>query len=321
MNEWYELPYTYKVHPFYVAQGHVRALDTVRNSVTTHRGCYGECSFCAIAVHQGTTIAERTEASVIKEVRRFVEAENFNGMINDIGGPTANMFGMECRKKKDHGRCVDKRCLFPKKCPQMPADHRKLNSLLNAVRKMKEVKRVFVASGIRYDIILEDTRYGGQYLDNLANFHVSGQMKIAPEHTQDTVLNLMGKPSTDVLKKFVEEFKKRNKGKRQYLTYYLIAAHPGCTMKDMEDLKRFTSKELKINPEQVQIFTPLPSTYSALMYYTEKNPFTGEDIFVEKNPNRRKAQKDAVVTDDKRHQKHQKSPKQQKTQKPVKKKR
>lgn len=299
MNSYYELPYTYKVHPHYAKQGHVPAMDTIRNSVTTHRGCYGECNFCAIAVHQGTTIAERTEASVIKEVKRFVDAENFNGIINDIGGPTANMFGMECRKKKDHGRCDHKRCLYPQKCPQMPSDHRKINSLLSSVRNMHGVKRVFVASGIRYDIIMDDKQFGGQYLDNLVNFHVGGQMKIAPEHTQDSVLGLMGKPSAEVLKKFVAEFRKRNKVRKNFLTYYLIAAHPGCTAKDMEDLKRFTSKELKINPEQVQIFTPLPSTYSALMYYTERDPFTGKDIFVEKDPQKRKAQKELIAPPEK----------------------
>lgn len=295
MNSYYELPYTYRVHPHHAKHGHVPAMDTIRNSVTTHRGCYGECNFCAIAVHQGTTIAERTEASVIKEVKRFIEAENFNGFINDIGGPTANMFGMECRKKKDHGRCDNKRCLYPQKCPQMPADHRKINSLLSAVRNMHGVKRVFVASGIRYDIIMDDRQFGGQYLDNLVNFHVGGQMKIAPEHTQDKILELMGKPSAEVLKKFVAEFQKRNKVRKNFLTYYLIAAHPGCTTKDMEDLKRFTSKELRIKPEQVQIFTPLPSTYSALMYYTGKDPFTGKDIFVEKDPQKRKAQKELIA--------------------------
>ncbi|MGE4268628.1 MAG: YgiQ family radical SAM protein [Deferribacterales bacterium] len=295
MNSYYELPYTYKVHPFYAKQGLVRALDTIKNSITTHRGCYGECNFCAIAVHQGTTIAERTEASMIKEVKRFKDAGGFNGIINDLGGPTANMYGMECRKKKDHGRCDNKRCLYPQKCPQMPADHRKISSLMNTLRNMTGVKRVFVASGIRYDIIMEDKQFGGQYLDNLVDFHVSGQMKIAPEHTQDNVLGLMGKPSAEVLKKFVAEFQKRNKGKKQFLTYYLIAAHPGCTIKDMGDLKRFTSKQLRINPEQVQIFTPLPSTYSALMYYTEKDPFTGKEIFVEKNQQKRKDQKDAII--------------------------
>jgi len=295
MNRYYELPYTYRVHPFYAAQGPVRALDTIRNSVTTHRGCYGECSFCAIAVHQGTTIAERTEASVVKEVERFTEMEGFNGIINDVGGPTANMFGMECRKKKDHGRCANKRCLYPQKCPQMPADHRKLNSLLNSIRKTAGIKRVFVASGIRYDIIMEDKAFGGQYLDNMVNFHVSGQMKIAPEHMKDNILGLMGKPPADVLKKFVAEFYKRNKVRQQFLTYYLIAAHPGCTVQDMEDLKKFTSKELRINPEQVQIFTPTPSTYSSLMYYTEKDPFTGKSIFVEKDPNRRRIQKDIIA--------------------------
>ncbi|MGE4317547.1 MAG: YgiQ family radical SAM protein [Deferribacterales bacterium] len=297
LNSYYELPYTYKVHPFYAKDGQVKAIDTVRNSVTTHRGCYGECSFCAIAVHQGTTISERTEHSVVKEVERYASMENFNGIINDVGGPTANMYGMECKKKKQHGRCPEKRCLFPAKCDQMPADHRKVSSLLAAVRNIRGVRRVFIASGIRYDMIIDDTKFGGQYLENLVKYHVSGQLKIAPEHTEDRVLNLMGKPSSGVLKKFVEAFNKENKkqNKRQYLTYYLIAAHPGCSLGDMEKLKNFTSKELKINPEQVQIFTPLPSTYSALMYYTETDPFTGEHIYVEKETSKKIRQK-AMVT-------------------------
>ena len=297
LNSYYEFPYTYKVHPYYAKDGQVKAVDTVRNSVTTHRGCYGECNFCAIAVHQGTTIVERTEHSVVMEVQRYANAENFNGIINDVGGPTANMYGMECKKKKTLGRCQDKRCLFPQKCPSMPADHRKISSLLAAVRNIKGVRRVFIASGIRYDMIMDDTAYGGQYLENLVKYHVSGQLKIAPEHTQDNVLKLMGKPSAESLKKFVEAYNAANKKqrKRQYLTYYLIAAHPGCAQTDMERLKQFTSKELKIDPEQVQIFTPLPSTYSALMYYTEKDPFTGEQIFVEKD-NGRKIKQKAVLT-------------------------
>lgn len=298
LNSYYELPYTYKVHPFYAAKGHVRAMDTIRNSVTTHRGCYGECSFCAIAVHQGTTIAERTESSIMKEIQRFIDADGFNGIINDVGGPTANMYGMECKKKKEHGRCPHKRCLFPEKCASMPADHKKLNSLLARIRKMDGIKRVFIASGIRYDLIMDDRQFGKQYLENLIKYHIGGQMKVAPEHTEENILRLMGKPSAQVLKDFVAEFRKINdrQPKKQFLTYYLIAAHPGCTQEDMNRLRNFTSKELKIHPEQVQIFTPLPSTYSALMYYTGKDPFTGKPVFVEKDSAKRTKQKETAVT-------------------------
>jgi len=297
LNSYYELPYTYEVHPFYAKDGEVKALHTIKNSVTTHRGCYGECNFCAIAVHQGTRIIERTESSVVKEIQRFIDKPGFNGIINDVGGPTANMYGSECRKKKDKGRCENKRCLYPETCESMPVNHKFLNSMLSRIRKMDGIKRVFTASGIRYDMIVKDTKFGPQYLENLVRFYVSGQMKIAPEHTDQKILDLMGKPSAGVLKKFVDSFYKETKkhGKKQFLTYYLIAAHPGCEMSDMENLKKFTSKELKINPEQVQIFTPLPSTYSALMYYTGKNPFNGKDIYVEYKPSERTRQKDILT--------------------------
>lgn len=297
LNSYYELPYTYDVHPYYAAMGHVRGTETIKNSVTTHRGCYGECNFCAIAVHQGTRIVERTEASIEKEVQRFIDKKGFNGIINDIGGPTANMYGIECRKKKDKGRCPDKRCIYPDICPQMPVNHKFNNSLLSRIRKMDGIKRVFIASGIRYDLIMADKKFGPQYLENLVRFYVSGQLKIAPEHSEQEVLDLMGKPSEKVLKEFVNEFYKQSKkhGKKQFLTYYMIAAHPGCEMHHMENLKKFASKELRVNPEQVQIFTPLPSTYSALMYYTGKDPFTGRDIFVEKDAAKRTRQKEIIT--------------------------
>lgn len=301
LNSYYELPYTYDVHPYYSAQGFVKATDTIRNSVTTHRGCYGECNFCAIAVHQGTRIVERTENSVETEVKRFMEKKNFNGIINDLGGPTANMYGIECRKKKDHGRCPDKRCLYPSICPSLNVNHKFANSLLSRIRKLDGIKRVFIASGIRYDMIMQDKKFGPQYLENLVKFYVSGQLKIAPEHCEQEVLDMMGKPSESVLKEFVEAFRRESMkhGKKQYLTYYMIAAHPGCEMRHMDSLKRFASKELKINPEQVQMFTPLPSTYSALMYYTGKDPFTGRDIHVEKDPAKRQRQKDILTAEPK----------------------
>jgi uncharacterized radical SAM protein YgiQ len=297
LNSYYELPYTYEVHPYYAKDGKVKAMDTIRNSVTTHRGCYGECNFCAIAVHQGTRIVERTEASVENEVKRFMELPGWNGIINDIGGPTANMYGIECRKKKDHGKCADKRCLYPTICPSLGVNHKFTNSLLSRIRKLDGIRRVFIASGIRYDMIMDDSKFGPQYLENLVRFYVSGQLKIAPEHSEQEVLDLMGKPSEKVLKDFVEAFYKENRkhGKKQFLTYYMIAAHPGCEMHHMEQLKKFASKELKINPEQVQIYTPLPSTYSALMYYTGKDPFTGKELYVEHDATARSKQKEALT--------------------------
>lgn len=298
LNSYYELPYTYEVHPYYAKDGHVKAMDTIRNSVTTHRGCYGECNFCAISMHQGTRIVERTEASVETEVKRFMEKKGWNGIINDIGGPTANMYGIECRKKKDSGRCTDKRCLYPTICQHLGVNHKFTNSLLSRIRKLDGIKRVFIASGIRYDMIMNDKKFGPQYLENLVRFYVSGQLKIAPEHSEQDVLDIMGKPSEKVLKDFVDAFYKENKkhGKKQFLTYYMIAAHPGCEMHHMEKLKRFASNELKISPEQVQIFTPLPSTYSALMYYTGKNPFNGKSIYVEKDSSQRTKQKEAITS-------------------------
>jgi len=297
LNSFYELPYTYQVHPHYAQHGKVKAIDTIRNSVTTHRGCYGECNFCAIAVHQGTTIVQRSEKSILNEVKTYASADGFNGVINDIGGPTANMYGMECRKKLDKGRCDDKRCLFPERCPSMPADHKRLTDLLDNIKRIKNIKRVFVASGIRYDLIMDDRKSGDKYLKNIVENHVSGQMKIAPEHSEQNVLNAMGKPKADTLKKFVNKFysESEKSGKKQFLTYYMIAAHPGCKNSDMENLKSFASRDLRINPEQVQIFTPTPSTYSTLMYYTGKDPFTGEDIFVEKDPQKRVKQKEILA--------------------------
>jgi len=297
LNSYHELPYTYEVHPYYAQMGHVKAMETIKNSVTTHRGCYGECNFCAIAVHQGTRIVERTENSVEIEVQRFIDKPGFNGIINDIGGPTANMYGIECRKKKDEGRCADRRCIYPTICPSLKVNHKFNNSLLSRIRKMEGIKRVFIASGIRYDLIMEDKKFGKQYLENLVRFFVSGQLKIAPEHCEQTVLDAMGKPSDKVLKEFVKEFYKQTKlaDTKQFLTYYMIAGHPGCEMHHMESLKKFASQELKINPEQVQIFTPTPSTYSALMYYTGKDPFTGKDIFVERSSTERIKQKDILT--------------------------
>jgi len=293
----YALDFERAQHPYYERQGKVKALETIKFSISTHRGCYGECNFCAITVHEGRTVQWRSPESILAEARQITNCPDFKGYIVDVGGPTANMYGFECEKKIRQGTCRDRRCLYPQVCPSMKADHRPQVELLRNIRSIKGVKKVFVASGIRYDLLLSDRKYGERYLQEVVEHHVSGQMKVAPEHTEDSVLNRMGKPGTALLLQFKELFDRmtRSAGKEQFLTYYLIAAHPGCTDDDMKKLKQFTSEKLKINPEQVQIFCPAPSTYSSLMYYTETDPFTGKPIFVEKYPQNKDRQKSIVV--------------------------
>ncbi|MGY0394961.1 MULTISPECIES: YgiQ family radical SAM protein [unclassified Fusobacterium] len=301
LDDIYSMEFEREVHPYYKKMGDVRALDTIRNSVTTHRGCYGECNFCAIAIHQGRTVISRSEDSIVEEIKKISGAPKFKGYIADVGGPTANMYQVECSKKLKLGACQDRRCLYPQKCPALKIDHSKQVDLLNRLKKIDKIKKIFIASGIRYDMILDDKKCGQLYLEDIIKDHVSGQMKIAPEHTEDKVLSLMGKQGKTLLKDFKERFYKINEkyGLKQFLTYYLIAAHPGCTEKDMLDLKRFASAELRVNPEQVQIFTPTPSTYSTLMYYTEINPFTMKKMYVEKDNGKKQKQKDIVVVQEK----------------------
>lgn len=293
----YSMDFERDVHPYYKAMGEVRALDTIKTSVTTHRGCYGECNFCAIAIHQGRTVISRSQDSIVEEIKGVASAPKFKGYIADVGGPTANMYDVECSKKLKLGACQDKRCLYPHKCPALKIDHNSQIELLDKLKKIDKIKKIFIASGIRYDMILDDKRNGQIYLEEIIKDHLSGQMKIAPEHTEDKVLALMGKQGKAPLKEFKEKFYKINNklGKKQFLTYYLIAAHPGCDEKDMLDLRRFASSELRINPEQVQVFTPTPSTYSTLMYYTEINPFTNKKLFVEKDNGKKQKQKDILI--------------------------
>jgi uncharacterized radical SAM protein YgiQ len=293
----YDLQYEHDIHPFYQKMGKVKAMETIRFSITTHRGCYGECNFCAIAVHQGRTVQWRSEKSILREAQRITELPGFKGYILDVGGPTANMYGFECQKKLEHGVCNHKRCIFPGICSQMQPDHQKQILLLRKLRQLKGIKKVFVASGIRYDLLLHDAQYGKSYLQEIVNHHVSGQLKVAPEHSESQVLNLMGKPDFDNLLEFKKLFDRYSAAadKKQFLTYYLIAAHPGCTEGDMQKLKNRVSQLLKINPEQVQIFTPTPSTYSSLMYYTEMDPFSRKKIFVEKSLSKKEAQKENVT--------------------------
>jgi uncharacterized radical SAM protein YgiQ len=293
----YALGFERAQHPYYEIQGKVKALETIQFSVSTHRGCYGECNFCAIAVHEGRTVRWRSFSSILDEVRTFLDHPDFKGIIHDLGGPTANMYGFECARKIKTGSCPGKHCLTPEICPELKINHQPQLTLLKQIQRIPGVKKVFVASGIRYDMVLGDRHYGRQYLQEIITHHISGQMKVAPEHSEDNVLHLMGKPGKASLLKFKEIFDQMTKvaGKEQYLTYYLIAAHPGCSERDMQRLKHFTSHKLQINPEQVQIFTPTPSTYSSVMYYTGLDPFTRQPIFVEKDLRRKKRQKDILT--------------------------
>ena len=292
----YSSDYENKVHPSFLKDGHVKAADTIKNSITTHRGCYGGCNYCAIAVHQGRRVISRSEDSIIKEIEKFSKEKGFNGIIYDLGGPTANMYGIECKKKMETGACEDKQCLFPEVCRSLHVDHTAQMRLLKRARNVPGVRKVFVTSGIRYDMVLADENNKIDYVDAIVKNHVSGQLKVAPEHSSDRVLALMGKPGKGQLLEFKDMFDDANAefGKKQFLTYYLMAAHPGCMKRDMDELSRFCGTKLKTNPEQVQIFTPTPSTVSTMMYCTGRT-MDGDEVFVERTDSGKQAQKDAVI--------------------------
>jgi len=293
----FSLPFQRAQHPYYEIQGSVRALETIRLSISTHRGCYGECHFCAITVHEGRTVRWRSIKSILAEAEALTHLPDFKGYLLDVGGPTANMYGFECQKKLASGACQDKRCLYPTNCSRLKPDHSQQIELIRQLRSLPGMKKVFVASGIRTDLVLADKVHGVNYLREIAAHHVSGQLKVAPEHSEPRVLEKMGKPAQGdllIFKNWFDHFS-MEAHKAQFLTYYLIAAHPGCTEDDMLKLKQFASHELHISPEQVQIFTPSPSTYSSLMYYCDLDPFTLQPVFVEKDPTRKEKQKQIVV--------------------------
>jgi uncharacterized radical SAM protein YgiQ len=286
-----------KVHPFYSKNGSVRSMETVKQSLTTHRGCYGECNFCAVAVHQGRTVISRSEDSIGREAERIASKKGFNGIIYDVGGPTANMYGIECLRKTQMGACNDKKCIYPSACDKLIVDHGKQIALLERIASIENVKKVFIASGIRYDMILYDKRNGERYLDHIVKNNISGQLKVAPEHISKDVLYFMGKPRADRLVKFKEMFDASNEkqGKKQFLTYYLMAAHPGCREEHMHELREFITSELKTDPEQIQIFTPTPSTYATMMYHTRRDKRNKKDVFAERSMQMKQKQKDIVL--------------------------
>jgi uncharacterized radical SAM protein YgiQ len=295
LDKVYELPYEYEAHPYYKKMGDIKALETIKFSITSHRGCFGECNFCAITTHQGRVVTSRSEESIIREAERITKLRGFKGYIYDVGGPTANMYGMGCVKIKN-GHCSGKMCIFPEVCKNLNNDHERQIKLLMKISSLKGVKKVFIGSGIRHDMVIADKKHGDDYLRQIVEHNVSGQIKLAPEHSEGNVLKHMRKPGMDSLKEFKGRYYiiNKEKGSKQFLTYYLIAAHPGCTEQDMGKLKEFIRRELKAHPEQVQIFTPTPGTWSGVMYYTETDPWTGEKVFVEKTHKGKERQKEII---------------------------
>lgn len=291
------LPFRRDAHPSYRGQGKLIALDTISFSLQTHRGCYGECNFCAIALHEGRRVRWRSERSVLDEAAGFTRHPRFRGIIPDVGGPTANMYGFECTKKIEKGACTEKRCVYPELCRQMPVDHSRYTRLLEKLRHVDGVRKVFVASGIRYDMVMGDQRCGMAFMDELVRHHVSGQLKLAPEHSDPGLLDLMGKGGTEDLLDFRERFFtiSRDAGKNQFLTYYFIAAYPGSEERHMQELQRFAAHELQIAPEQVQVFTPTPGTWASVMYHTGRNPFTGQQLHVARELSEKRRQKDLLT--------------------------
>ncbi|EDS78452.1 radical SAM domain protein protein [Clostridium botulinum C str. Eklund] len=281
MDEVYNLPYARTYHPIYEAKGGIPAINEVKFSITSHRGCYGGCSFCALNFHQGRTIQNRSQQSVIDEAKLLTTFDDFKGYIHDIGGPTANFRHKACEKQKTHGVCKNRQCLFPTPCKNLKVDHSEYLDLLRKVRKLPKIKKVFIRSGIRFDYLMADKK--DTFFKELCEHHISGQLKVAPEHINDTVLRAMGKPKNEVYEKFETKYKSINDrlGKKQFLVPYLISSHPGSDLKIAIELACYI-KHMGHSPEQVQDFYPTPGSLSTTMYYTGINPLTGENIYVPK---------------------------------------
>jgi len=281
MDHVYSLPYCRTYHPMYEKDGGVPGIKEVEFSITHNRGCFGNCNFCSIALHQGRKISKRSEESVLKEAELLTTLPNFKGYIHDVGGPTANFRNPSCTKQLKHGLCKGKKCLAPEPCRALEVDHTEYLGILRKLRKIKGVKRVFIRSGIRYDYLIKDEN--DEFMKELIRYHVSGQLKVAPEHCSAVVLDKMGKPHIEAYRVFQKKFYDITKGinKEQYLIPYLMSSHPGSTLKDAVELSLFL-KEHKIHPEQVQDFYPTPGTISTCMFYTELDPYTMEPVYVPK---------------------------------------
>ena len=290
MDEVYALPYMRTYHPSYEENGGVPAISEIKFSLTSNRGCFGGCNFCALTFHQGRTIQTRSHESIIEEAKQVIAEKDFKGYIHDVGGPTANFRQPSCEKQMKFGVCKNKQCLFPSACKNMKVDHLDYVSLLRKLRALPGVKKVFVRSGIRFDYLIEDK--DDTFFRELVQYHISGQLKVAPEHISDAVLKRMGKPENKVYERFQKKYKQLNEklGLKQFLVPYLMSSHPGSTLKEAVELAEYL-RDLGYMPEQVQDFYPTPSTMSTVMYYTELDPRDMKPVYVCKNPHEKAMQR------------------------------
>ncbi|MDR1978968.1 MAG: YgiQ family radical SAM protein [Synergistaceae bacterium] len=292
MDEIYDLPYARAWHPKYDALGGVPALAEVKFSVTSHRGCFGSCAFCSIHAHQGRIVQARSHDSILREVERLTRMKDFKGYVHDIGGPTANFRHPACRAQATRGACKNRECLFPQPCRHLDTSHADYLELLRKARAVKGVKKVFVRSGLRYDYLMADGEKGREFLTELCRRHVSGQLKVAPEHASPSVLRTMRKGDIGCYRRFMELFRATNRRleKKQYLVPYFMTCHPGAGLSEAIELALFAA-ELEFCPEQAQDFIPTPGSLATCMYYTELDPFTGKSVVVVRNPRERRMQR------------------------------
>ncbi len=290
MDDIYELPYTRTWHPVYEKDGGIPALEEVKFSLTSNRGCFGGCSFCALTFHQGRILQIRSQESLVKEAESFVRDPDFKGYIHDVGGPTADFRIPSCKKQLTRGVCKNRQCLFPSPCPNLEADHEDYLQLLEKLRQIPGVKKVFIRSGIRFDYVMEDKNR--KFLKALVEHHISGQLRVAPEHVSDSVLYYMGKPRHQVYQKFIKAYENENRktGKKQYALPYFMSSHPGSTVRDAVILAEYI-RDMGFTPEQAQDFYPTPSTLSTCMYYTGLDPRTMEPVYVPRSPKEKAIQR------------------------------
>jgi uncharacterized radical SAM protein YgiQ len=290
LDDVYDLDYMMDYHPIYKNSGGIPALNEIKFSITSVRGCFGGCNFCALNFHQGRVVQGRSHESILKEVDKMKNDRDFKGYIHDVGGPTANFRIKACKKQEKYGVCNDRECLTPVKCKNLQVDHKDYIELLRKIRNTEGIKKVFVRSGIRYDYAIYDNN--DEFINEICKYHVSGQLRTAPEHVSESVLKLMGKPSISTYNQFVKKFNETSKkiNKEQYIVPYFISSHPGSTLKDAIELAEYI-KDMGHIPEQVQDFYPTPGTFSTCMYYTGYNPLTGEEVYVPKDNEERKMQR------------------------------
>ncbi len=290
MDAVYDLPYMRTYHPSYADAGGVPAISEIKFSLVSNRGCFGGCNFCALTFHQGRTVQVRSHDSILREARLMIKEPDFKGYIHDVGGPTANFRHPSCQKQMTQGVCKNRQCLFPQPCPNLEVDHSDYLALLRKLRALPGVKKVFIRSGIRFDYLMADP--DDSFFRELVEHHVSGQLKVAPEHIDDQVLKYLGKPKKEVYEKFVKKYTKLNEqlGKKQFLVPYLMSSHPGSTLKEAIALAEYL-RDLGYMPEQVQDFYPTPSTVSTVMYYTGIDPRDGKQVYVCRNPHEKAMQR------------------------------